>query len=95
MACFMGSEILSPGTTVRRPDGAYRYAMGLPAESSMVLICGTCPWASTLETLSTVSPASFDSKPVPPTIGNMRPASSTPAIRQHPPSLTRVLPTTA
>src|SRR3954471_22096779 len=64
--------------------------MTLPFASTIVDTCGTSPSTSCAEPLATTSEARLDSNPTPPTTGNIRPATTTLASRQHQASLITV-----
>src|SRR6185369_2283464 len=64
--------------------------MTLPLASTMVDTCGTSPSTSAAEPLATTSEARLDSNPNPPTTGNISPATTTLANKQHQASLMTV-----
>src|SRR3954447_13812902 len=64
--------------------------MTLPFASTIVDTCGTSPSTSCAEPLATTSEARLDSNPIPPTNGNISPATTTLASRQHQASLITV-----
>ncbi len=85
IASFMVSAISSVGTSNRRCE--YSQAMGLPSASTIVDTAGTSPSTSCAEPLATTSEARLDTRPTPPTTGNISAAATTLASRQHHASL--------
>ena len=88
MASFIVLAIWSLGTSNRRCE--YSHAMTLPLASTIVETPGTSPSTSWAEPLATTSDARFDISPNPPTTGNISPAATTLANRQHHASLMTV-----
>ncbi len=84
----MVSAIWSLGTSNRRCE--YSHAMTLPLASTIVDTCGTSPSTNCAEPLATTSEARLDISPKPPTTGNISPAATTLASRQHHASLMTV-----
>src|SRR5690242_15640710 len=77
--------IWSLGTSKRR--WLYNQAITLPLASTIFETCGTSPSTSWAAPLATTSEARLDSSPKPPTTGNINPATTTLASRQHQASL--------
>ena len=77
----MAGEIWSAGTGSR--FWSNRYASGAPAESVIVDVCGSWPVARSVDTLFTLSPASFETRPRASAPGNAIPATRTPASTQN------------
>ena len=88
IASFMVLAIWSLGTSNRRCE--YSHAMTLPLASTIVDTCGTSPSTSCAEPLATTSEARLDISPNPPTTGNISPAATTLANKQHHASLMTV-----
>ena len=83
MAAFMAGEICSGRSTCRFWFGSKNRAIGLPAASVTVLVCGSGPSTSSVDTLFTLSLASFVTSPNPAASGNAIPATTTPATRHN------------
>ena len=66
--------------------GSKNRAIGAPATSVTVVVSGSGPSTTSVETVVTVSPASLDTIPSPATAGNTIPAVNTPAARHSPSS---------
>ena len=64
--------------------------MTLPLASTIVETCGTSPSTNWAEPLATTSEARLDTSPNPPTTGNISPAATTLANKQHHASLMTV-----
>src|SRR6478735_2896782 len=88
MASFIGLAISSLGTSKRRCE--YSQAIGLPLASTIVDTAGTSPSTSWAEPLATTSEARFDTRPKPPTRGNISAAAITLANKMHQASLMTV-----
>ena len=84
IAAFIAGEIWSDGTACRFWLGSKNRAIGAPATSVTVVVSGSGPSTTSVETVVTVSPASLDTIPSPATAGNTIPAASTPAATHSP-----------
>ena len=88
IASFMVLAIWSLATSNRRWE--YSHAMTLPLASTIVDTCGTSPSTNWADPLATTSEARFETRPNPPTTGNINAARTTLANRQHQASLMTV-----
>ena len=88
IANFMVLAIWSLGTSNRR--WLYSHAIVLPLASTIVDTAGTSPSTSWAEPLATTSEARLDSRPKPPTRGNISAAAITLANKMHQASLMTV-----